>query len=262
MKTFKAIAFLTLPVLMLLSCQQVQDNKESKPAAVTENTEAKPDHSYQFSLADNSMAYPYAQLELGYAFDALEPNIDQATMELHYTKHHAGYTANFNKAVEENALTGMKLFEIFDRMSEYPAGLRNNGGGFYNHVMFWQVMSPDGGGDPGGKLAKAITSTFGSMDAFREEFGKAGKTVFGSGWAWLSVSPEGKLFISTTPNQDNPLMDVVKERGIPILALDVWEHAYYLKYQNKRPDYVTNFWNVVNWAAVERRYDEALAILK
>jgi len=219
------------------------------------------DHNYISKLADNKLAYPFAQKPLGYGYDALEPYIDKATMEIHYSKHHAAYTSNFNKAVEDNNLKGMSLFDIFGKISAYPAFLRNNAGGYYNHLLFWEVMAPGAGGTPEGKVATAINKQFGSFDAFKAKFSDSAKGVFGSGWAWLSVSPEGTLFVSSTSNQDNPLMDVVGERGIPILALDVWEHAYYLKYQNKRPDYVANFWNVINWKEVEIRYEEAMNAL-
>ena len=246
-------------VLFLASCQYTQTKQESEEATAEQSAETAKDLGYQFALEDNAMSHPYEQKELGYAYDALEPYIDKETMEVHYSKHHAGYTSNFNKGAEENNLGGMKLFEIFANVSSYPATIRNNGGGYYNHLLFWQLLSPDGGGQPSGDLAVAIAGEFGGFDSFKEEFNNASKTVFGSGWAWLSVSPDGKLFVSKTSNQDNPLMDVVDQNGIPILALDVWEHAYYLKYQNKRADYVENFWNVVNWPEVERRYTGAIA---
>ena len=203
---------------------------------------------------------PYALPKLKFEFADLEPYIDAKTVEIHYSKHHAAYTENFNKAVESNNLKETPLFEIFGMMSKLPAAVRNNGGGFYNHLMFWQIMAPNAGGQPTGELAKAIEVEFGGLDKFKEKFTEAAKTQFGSGWAWLSVSKEGKLIVSKTPNQDNPLMDVAEVKGIPILCLDVWEHAYYLKYQNKRPDYITAFWNVVNWKEVERRYAEAIAL--
>jgi Fe-Mn family superoxide dismutase len=249
-----------LAVLFITASCQMQQESEEKMTGQTE--EKKIDHSYQLKLADNSMAYPFEQDALGYAYDALEPHMDRETMELHYSKHHAGYTSKFNKAVEENGIGELKLFRIFNMISKYPDAVRNNGGGYYNHLMFWKVMAPDAGGQPSGDLAAAINEEFGTFDAFRDKFSNAAKTVFGSGWAWLSVDNSGKLFISRTSNQDNPLMDVVKERGIPILNLDVWEHAYYLKYQNKRADYVENFWAVVHWPEVERRYAEAMEIVK
>jgi len=195
---------------------------------------------------------------LPYAHNALEPNIDTATMEIHHGKHHAAYVNNLNAAIAGTDNEGKSLEDLMANISKLPAAVRNNGGGHYNHSLFWTVMSPNGGGEPTGDLAAAINSTFGSFAAFKEEFAKAGATRFGSGWAWLCVE-HGKLKVCSTPNQDNPLMDVVTDcNGTPILGLDVWEHAYYLNYQNRRPDYITAFWNVVNWAEVARRYAVAL----
>jgi Fe-Mn family superoxide dismutase len=211
-------------------------------------------------LKDNSMKYPYVQQKLTYGYDALEPYIDKQTMEIHYSKHHAAYTENFNKAVEANNLKDASLFEIFGMISKLPVALRNQGGGYYNHLLFWQVMSSNAGGQPQGKLAEAILADFGSFDKFKEKFTDAAKTQFGSGWAWLLVNDDGKLMVTKTSNQDNPLMDIAEVKGIPILCLDVWEHAYYLKYQNKRPDYISAFWNVINWSEVEKRYTEALNV--
>lgn len=196
---------------------------------------------------------------LPYAKDALEPNIDARTMEIHHGKHHAGYTRKLNAAIEGTDLAGKKIEDILGSVSQYSAGVRNNGGGFYNHSLFWSVMSPDGGGEPGGKLniAKAIDRDFGSFENFKKEFAAAAGTRFGSGWAWLCADSNDKLFVCSTPNQDNPLMDVVPEDGTPILGLDVWEHAYYLNYQNRRPDYVQAFFNVIDWSAVSKRYNDA-----
>lgn len=194
---------------------------------------------------------------LPYAYDALDKAIDAQTMEIHYSRHHKAYFDNFIKAIAGTDIEFMTLEEIFGSMSKFPASVRNNGGGFYNHSLFWAVMSPDGG-QPSAALEKAIVSTFGSMEEFRKQFEKAGATRFGSGWAWLSVDAQGKLFISSTANQDNPLMDVVAERGTPVLGLDVWEHAYYLRYQNKRASYMEAFWQVVNWNEVSRRYQAAM----
>jgi Fe-Mn family superoxide dismutase len=195
---------------------------------------------------------------LPYAHNALEPHVDTATMEIHHGKHHAAYVNNLNAAITGTEHEGKSLEELMANISKLPAAVRNNGGGHYNHSLFWTVMSPSGGGEPSGDLAAAITSTFGSFTAFKEEFAKAGATRFGSGWAWLCVE-NGKLKVCSTPNQDNPLMDVVTDcNGMPILGLDVWEHAYYLNYQNRRPDYISAFWNVVNWSEVARRYAAAL----
>jgi superoxide dismutase, Fe-Mn family len=188
----------------------------------------------------------FTQLVLPYAYTALEPNIDAQTMEIHYSKHHAAYTKKFNDAVKEEKLTGMSAEDIFANVDKYSPAIRNNGGGYYNHNMFWMSLSPNGGGEPTGEMAKAITSDFGTYAAFRDAFTKAATGVFGSGWTWL-IKQDGKLKIVTSPNQDNPLMNIAKDKGTPILCLDVWEHAYYLKYQNKRPDYINSFWNVVNW---------------
>lgn len=194
--------------------------------------------------------------KLPYAFDALEPNIDAKTMEIHHDKHHKGYTDNLNKAIEGTDLENKSIDEILKNLDMENKAVRNNGGGYFNHNLFWKVMSPNGGGKPSGDLAKAIDDAFGSFDEFKEKFSAAAKTQFGSGWAWLCVHKGGKLEVSSTPNQDNPLMPGNDCEGYPILGLDVWEHAYYLKYQNKRPDYVSNFWNVVNWDEVQANYDK------
>ena len=199
----------------------------------------------------------FVQAELPYAFDALEPYIDQQTMELHYGKHHAGYTSKFNAALAEEGITERDLNKIFANVSQYGAGIRNNGGGYYNHSLFWNFLSPDGGGEPSGELLKAIEKDFGSFDAFKELFSKAAASQFGSGWAWLIVDESGNLQVTSTANQDNPLMDVVDVKGAPILNLDVWEHAYYLFYQNRRTEYIGNFWNLVNWETVDKLYKAA-----
>ena len=199
---------------------------------------------------------------LPYAYDALEPYIDAMTMEIHYSRHHRAYYNNFIKAVEGTEMTTMPIEDIFANISKYPAAVRNNGGGYYNHTLFWENMTPSGADKPSGKLAKAIDKTFGSLAEMKTAFAAAGATRFGSGWAWLSLDAGGNLFISSTPNQDNPLMDVVERRGIPLLGIDVWEHAYYLKYQNKRADYIDAFWNVINWKEVEERYEKALKYIK
>lgn len=190
---------------------------------------------------------------LPYAHDALEPHIDTLTMQIHHGKHHAGYTNNLNAAIEGSDLAGKSIEDILANCADNGA-VRNNGGGYYNHCLFWEVMSPNGGGQPSGELADAINSAYGSFDAFKETFSKAAATRFGSGWAWLCVHPGGKVEVCSTPNQDNPLMNIAGCGGTPILGLDVWEHAYYLKYQNRRPDYVAAFFNVINWDEVARRY--------
>lgn len=194
--------------------------------------------------------------ELPYAYDALEPYIDARTMELHYSKHHKGYHTKFTNAIKGTGLENKSLKEIFTNISNESTAVRNNGGGFFNHTLFWNVMGPNAGGMPSGELAAAINDAFGSFDDFKEKFTAAATGRFGSGWAWLVVK-DGKLEICSTPNQDNPLMDVADCSGEPILGLDVWEHAYYLKYQNRRPEYIDAFWNVVNWDAVAKNYKDA-----
>jgi len=197
--------------------------------------------------------------DLPYAYDALEPHIDARTMEIHHTKHHAGYTNNLNNAVAGTEFEGKSIEEILANISNASTAIRNNGGGFYNHNLFWENMSPNGEGAPTDQMniTKAINRDFGSFDAFKDEFAKAAATRFGSGWAWLCVDPSDKLFICSTANQDNPLMDINDFNGKPVLALDVWEHAYYLHYQNRRPDYIQAFFNVVNWHEVTKRYNDA-----
>ncbi len=194
---------------------------------------------------------------LPYANDALEPHIDARTMEIHHGKHHNAYVTNLNNALPGSGAEDLSIEDICKNISKYSAAIRNNGGGHYNHSLFWAVMGPKGGGSPSGALAEAINSAFGSFDEFKTKFSNAAATRFGSGWAWLNVGAGGKLTVTSTPNQDNPLMDVAEEKGTPILGLDVWEHAYYLNYQNKRPDYVSAFWNVVNWEEVSKRFEAA-----
>ncbi|MDB5282802.1 MAG: Superoxide dismutase [Bacteroidota bacterium] len=186
---------------------------------------------------------------LPYAFNALEPHIDAKTMEIHHDKHHQAYVTNLNNAVAGTEWENKSLEEILANISKLAPAVRNNGGGHWNHSFFWKIMAPNAGGAPSGKVAEAINSSFGSYDKFKEEFTKAATTRFGSGWAWL-IASGGKLVIASTPNQDNPLMDVAEVKGTPILGLDVWEHAYYLNYQNRRPDYIGAFYNVINWEEV------------
>ncbi len=195
--------------------------------------------------------------DLPYSHDALEPNIDARTMEIHHDKHHAGYVSKLNAAVDGKEGAGKSIEELLEATSKYGAGVRNNGGGHYNHSLFWRVMSPNGGSKPSGKVAEAINSDFGSYDGFKQKFADAAGTRFGSGWAWLIKGANGKLQVTSTPNQDNPLMDVAEVKGTPILGLDVWEHAYYLNYQNRRPDYVNSFFNVINWDEVNKLYEAA-----
>lgn len=191
---------------------------------------------------------------LPYAFNALEPHIDARTMEIHHGKHHQAYVTNLNKALENTDTDKLAIEEICRNISKYPVPVRNNGGGHYNHAMFWTIMKPGGGGNPTGPLADAIKSTFGTFEEFKTKFNAAGVGRFGSGWAWLIVGEDKKLAITSTPNQDNPIMDIAETKGEPLLGCDVWEHAYYLNYQNRRPDYLNAWWNVVNWEEVARRY--------
>ncbi|AXT52072.1 superoxide dismutase [Aquimarina sp. BL5] len=192
--------------------------------------------------------------KLKYAFDALEPNIDARTMEIHHDKHHAGYTNKLNAAISGTDLDGKTIENILINLDKSNGAVRNNGGGYYNHSLFWEIMSPNGGGTPSGELGDAINTAFGSFDAFKEAFSNAAATQFGSGWAWLCVQEGGKVEVCATPNQDNPLMPGTGCGGTPILGLDVWEHAYYLNYQNRRPDYISAFFNVINWDEVSKRY--------
>jgi Fe-Mn family superoxide dismutase len=194
---------------------------------------------------------------LPYAFDALEPHVDVRTMEIHHGKHHAAYVNNLNAAIAGTDADNMSIEDLCKNISKYPPAVRNNGGGHYNHSLFWSLMTPGGSQPPQGGLGNAINAAFGTFDEFKNKFATAGTTRFGSGWAWLVVSG-GKLVIGSTPNQDNPLMDISELKGTPVLGLDVWEHAYYLHYQNRRPDYITAWWNVVNWNEVARRYSGAI----
>lgn len=193
--------------------------------------------------------------QLPYGYDALEPYIDKETMQIHHTKHHQAYVTNLNNALAGTEGEGLSLLDLMGTISKYPAAVRNNGGGHYNHDLFWKVMKP-GGSELSGKLLDAINGTFGNLDELKKQFNQAAITRFGSGWAWLVIAG-GKLMVTSTPNQDNPLMDIAEVKGTPILGLDVWEHAYYLKYQNRRPEYADNWWNVVNWEEVASRFDKA-----
>lgn len=236
------LSSLLLASVLWVSCgpspkaDQTVTNEKVKPLIINE------EQKLQLPMKDGKHILP----ELPYAYNALEPYIDQQTMEIHHTRHHQAYITNLNNAIEGTEMAGMSLEAIFQQMSKYPAAVRNNGGGHYNHTLFWEIMAPNAGGKPSGKLLEAIEQRFGSFEQFQEDFNKAALTRFGSGWAWLLVDTDGKLQISSTANQDNPLMDTEAVRGIPVMGIDVWEHAYYLKYQNKRPDYVGNFWNVIN----------------
>jgi len=214
------------------------------------------DITLNFKNPKKSKIMPFELPKLPYTHDALEPHIDTRTMEIHHGKHHNGYTNNLNAAIAGTELEGKSIEEIC-ASPDLSGAIRNNGGGYYNHCLFWEVMSPNGGGNPSGEIATAINMSFGSFDDFKDAFAKAAATRFGSGWAWLCVSADGKLCVCSTANQDNPLMEG-QCGGTPILGIDVWEHAYYLNYQNRRPDYIQAFFNVVNWDEVDSRYRAAL----
>ena len=196
--------------------------------------------------------------DLNYGFDSLEPHIDAKTMQIHHGKHHAGYTSKLNAAVEGTDLEGKSIEDLLSNLDLSNSAVRNNGGGYYNHCLFWEIMSPNGGGSPSGDLLSAIEKAFGSFDEFKAEFSKAAATRFGSGWAWLCAHSDGSLEICSTANQDNPIMNGIGNGGSPILGLDVWEHAYYLNYQNRRPDYINGFFNVIDWAKVEEKYNSSI----
>lgn len=197
--------------------------------------------------------------DLPYDYNALEPHIDARTMEIHHTKHHAGYTNKLNAAIDGTEWADKSINDILANISKASTAVRNNGGGFWNHKLFWEIMGPNGEGQPSAQMniGKAIDRDFGSFESFKDEFSNAAATQFGSGWAWLCVDPKDKLFVCSTPNQDNPLMDINDFNGTPVLGIDVWEHAYYLHYQNRRPDYIEAFFNVINWAEVSKRYNDA-----
>jgi len=211
-----------------------------------------------FLMAAQFVSAQFKQTPLPYAYNALEGSIDAQTMEIHYTKHAAGYVTNLNKAVAGTTMEKESIEKILSHVSKESQAVRNNAGGHYNHEIFWTILTPEKNTQPSAKLTKAINDTFGSLDALKEKLSKAGADRFGSGWAWLVVTGDKKLAVSSLPNQDNPLMDISDIKGTPILGIDVWEHAYYLKYQNKRADYLNAFWNVVNWKEVSRRYEEAV----
>ena len=226
---------------------QTQDKqKETQKSNNTKNyTKMNSTNNFQFEA-------------LPYSYDALEPYIDKLTMEIHYSKHHKAYYDNFLNAIKDTEMESMEMKDILKNISKYPTAVRNNGGGYFNHTFFWASMKSKGGGLPTGNLSEAINKSFTSFDEFKKQFSEAAKTRFGSGWAWLCLDENKKLFICSTPNQDNPLMDIAEKKGAILLTLDVWEHAYYLKYQNKRPDYIDAFWNVVNWDMVAKRYEAEL----
>jgi len=244
----------TVPILIvgILACQPA--NEQNEQAASNQETTESMDMNLTADDLDEAM---YAFGDLPYKADALEPFIDAKIMQLHYDKHHKGYYKKFLAAIDGTSANGLTLDQIFANVSDYSVAVRNNGGGYYNHWMFWTNLTSETS-EMSETLETAIVEAFGSVDAFQQEFSNAAKSQFGSGWAWLIVLPENHLAVVSTPNQDNPLMSVVPKQGIPILALDVWEHAYYLQYENRRAEYVDNFWEIVNWNKVSERYEMAL----
>lgn len=261
MKNVKILASALILAAVMQSCKE-KDNTEpvvGTPEPETEKTEAKAAVGNPDDVKAEDAAGHFQVAKLGFAYDALEPNIDAATMEVHYSKHYKKYTDELNKAVKGTPQETQTIEEILSKLDPNNKPLRNNGGGYYNHTFFWEVMAPKGATAPSGALAEAINKDFGSFDAFKTQFTEAATKQFGSGWAWLVVDKSGKLAVTSTPNQDNPLMPGAAVAGKPVLGIDVWEHAYYLKYQNKRPDYINAFWNVVNWDVVAKKYEAAIA---
>jgi len=243
---------LSITIIILGFCSLQSQAKEPAKNKINNNTKNK-------TVMENPNKFEFQPLP--YAYDALEPYIDKQTVEIHYSKHHRAYYDNFMAAIKGTEMESMNIRDIFKNIMKYPLAVRNNGGGYFNHTFYWESMKAHGGGIPTGQLLEAINKTYGSFDEFKKQFSEAGKTRFGSGWAWLSIDDKGMLFICSTPNQDNPIMDIAVQKGIPILTMDVWEHAYYLKYQNRRADYIDAFWNVVNWDKVSSRYENGLAQL-
>ncbi|MFP9114226.1 superoxide dismutase [Flavobacterium sp. RHBU_3] len=259
MKKVKIFVSALIVLTALQSCKQ-KDNLEevvTTPEPQKEEAAAPLGNPDDVKAEDASGKFQIAKL--GFKYDELAPNIDARTMEIHYSKHYKKYTDELNKAVKGTPLEGKTIEEILTSLDPENKAVRNNGGGYYNHTLFWEVMLPKGSKEPTGALAEAIKADFGSFDAFKTQFTEAATKQFGSGWAWLVVTKDGKLAIGSTPNQDNPLMPGAAVSGKPVLALDVWEHAYYLQYQNKRPDYIGNFYNVINWDVVAKKYDAAIA---
>lgn len=257
MRKVKLLAF----TLMVFSAMQSCKDKDNLQEVVQVPEPQKEEKAAPLGNPDDvkAEAGPFKIARLGYAYDALAPHIDAKTMEVHYSKHYKKYTDELNKAVTGTALENKTIEEILKTLDMENKAVRNNGGGYYNHTLFWEIMAPNAGGAPKGAIADAINKDFGSFDAFKTQFTEAATKQFGSGWAWLVVDKDGKLIIGSTPNQDNPLMPGAGISGTPVLGLDVWEHAYYLNYQNKRPDYINAFYNVINWDAVAKKYDAAVA---
>ena len=254
LKVFVALMIFGFPGLQCISIAQTQVSLKGQMQMYQTNNQSN-------KLIAMNQTNIFELQPLPYAYDALEPSIDKMTVEIHYGKHHKAYYDNFINAIKGTEMESMDIREIFRNISKYPITVRNNGGGYFNHTFYWESMKSNGGGLQTGKLSDAITKSFTSFDEFKKQFSDAGKNRFGSGWAWLCAGDDGKLFICSKPNQDNPLMDIAEKKGIPLLIMDVWEHAYYLKYQNKRADYIDAFWNIVNWEEVTRRYETALKSL-
>ncbi len=254
MNKFKLIASLIIVGILGLRCMNIVQAQDSQKDRINNNQKNNNPKNQMIMNTPNKFEFQ----PLPYSYDALEPFIDKLTVEIHYSKHHKAYYDNFINAIKGTEMESMNILDIFRNISKYPMAVRNNSGGYFNHTFYWKNMKAHGGGQPTGKLSEAIVKTFNSVEEFKKQVEDAGKTRFGSGWAWLCMDNKGNLFICSTPNQDNPLMDVAEKKGIPLLTIDVWEHAYYLKYQNKRPDYLEAFWNVINWDEVANRYENAL----
>jgi len=253
-KVFIALMIFGFVGSQYTSIAQTQDTLKGQMQMYQTNNQSK-------KLITMNQTNKFEFQPLPYAYDALEPSIDKLTVEIHYSKHHKAYYDNFINAIKGTEMESMDIKEIFRNISKYPIAVRNNSGGYFNHTFYWENMKAHGGGLPIGKLSDAIIKSFTSFDEFKKQFSDAGKTRFGSGWAWLCVGDDGKLFICSTPNQDNPLMDIAEKKGILLLTMDVWEHAYYLKYQNKRADYIDVVCNIVKWEEVARRYENGLKSL-
>jgi Fe-Mn family superoxide dismutase len=256
MKKVKVFLSALVVLAALQSCKDKEELKEVVAVPEPQEEEAPKMGNPDDVMADEGT---FKLAKLPYAYNALEPNIDAKTMEVHYSKHYLGYTNKLNAAIKGTDMETKTIEEILMSLDMNNKDVRNNGGGYYNHTLFWEIMEPNGGGEPKGALAEAIKKDFGSFDEFKKQFSDAASKQFGSGWAWLVVGKDGKLMVGGTPNQDNPLMPGAPVSGKPVLGIDVWEHAYYLNYQNKRPDYIEAFYNVINWDAVGKKYDAAIA---
>ncbi len=250
--TLIIFGFLSLHYTSILYAQEPPNDQMKMSQIINQSY----NQSYNQPTKNATIKFEFQPLP--YAYNALEPFIDKLTVEIHYSKHYKAYYDNFINAIKNTEAETMDIKDIFRNISSFSLAVRNNSGGYFNHLLYWENMKANGGGYPSGKIAEAIAKNFGSFDEFKKQFTDAGKTRFGSGWVWLCIDDKGNLFICSTPNQDNPLMDITEKEGVPLLTMDVWEHAYYLKYQNRRPDYIDAFWKVVNWEVVAKRYASAL----